>query len=77
MKLKPNGNSDEFMELVEDGLDYLGPWDLTQYFIRSVDMEKDQIGSIMIRVVLGRRLLGKKIVVFLLAIPEQISQEQY
>ena len=77
MKLKPNGNSDEFMELVEDGLDYLGPRDLTQYFIRSVDMEKDQIGSIMIRVVLGRRLLGKKIVVFLLAIPEQISQEQY
>jgi len=60
MKLKPNGNSDEFMELVEDGLDYLGPRDLTQYFIRSVDMEKDQIGSIMIRVVLGRRLLGKK-----------------
>lgn len=34
MILKPDGNSGEFIQLVDDGLQYLGPRDLTQYFIR-------------------------------------------
>ena len=29
-----DGNSGEFIQLVDDGLQYLGPRDLTQYFIR-------------------------------------------
>ena len=34
MILQPDGNSGEFIQLVDDGLQYLGPRDLTQYFIR-------------------------------------------
>ena len=59
MILQPDGNSGEFIELVDDGLEYLGPRDLTQYFIRSTKMIREaDTGSINIMVVLGRRLLG-------------------
>ena len=59
MKFQPDGNSGEFIDLVDDGLEYLGPRDLTQYFIRSTKMIRDMdIGSINVMVVLGRRLLG-------------------
>ena len=59
MIFQPDGNSGEFIELVDDGLDYLGPRDLTQYFIRSTKMIRDtDTGSINVMVVLGRRLLG-------------------
>ena len=59
MKLQPDGNSGEFIDLVDDGLEYLGPRDLTQYFIRSTKMIRDMdTGSINVMVVLGRRLLG-------------------
>ena len=58
MKLMPDGNSGEFIELHDDGLEYLGPMDLTQYFIRTTNMIKDKDGSINVIVVLGRRLLG-------------------
>ena len=60
MKLMPDGNSGEFIELHDDGLEYLGPMDLTQYFIRTTNMVKDKDGSINVIVVLGRRLLGIK-----------------
>ena len=33
--LECEGNSGEFVELVPEQLNYLGPKDLTQYFIRS------------------------------------------
>ena len=59
MILQPDGNTAEFIELVDDGLEYLGPRDLTQYFIRSTKMSKSQAGSIEVVVVLGRRLLGQ------------------
>ena len=49
-----------FIELHDDGLEYLGPMDLTQYFIRTTNMIKDKDGSINVIVVLGRRLLGIK-----------------
>ena len=59
MILEPDGNSGEFIEILDDGLEYLGPSDLTQYFIRTTGMSKTELGSIMVVVVLGRRLLGK------------------
>ena len=37
---KCEGNSGEFVELVPEKLNYLGPKDLTQYFIRSKDAKK-------------------------------------
>ena len=35
--LECEGNSGEFVELVPEQLNYLGPKDLTQYFIRFAD----------------------------------------
>ena len=59
MILEPDGNSGEFIEILNDGLEYLGPSDLTQYFIRTTGMSRTEFGSLMVVVVLGRRLLGK------------------
>ena len=54
------GSSGQFIELIENGLIYQGPMELTQYFIKLTEMIKDKSdGSIMIGIVLGRRLLGK------------------
>ena len=66
MKFDPNGNSDEFIELIENGLEYNGPRDLTQYFIRSLEIEKTLRGTVITRVVLGRRLLGMQIILVIL-----------
>ena len=60
MVLVPEGNSADFMELVDDGLEYLGPRDLVQYFIKSTKMIKKKDGSINVLIFLGRRLLGKQ-----------------
>ena len=65
MVLEPDGNSGEFIELVDDGLQYLGPMDLTQYFIRSTEMTKSNDGTLIVVVVLGRRLLGRVILLFM------------
>ena len=53
------GISGEFTELMENGLNYQGQRELTQYFIKLTEMVKDKgNGSIVIKIVLGRRLLG-------------------
>ena len=54
------GSSGQFIELIENGLIYQGQMELTQYFIKLTEMIKDKSdGSIMIVIVLGRRLMGK------------------
>ena len=60
-----DGNSGEFVDLVAEGLNYLGPKDLTQYFIRQTSMNKTMKGSIKVEVVLGRRLLGTVLTVYI------------
>ena len=60
-----DGNSGEFVELVAEELNYLGPKDLTQYFIRQTNMNKTIKGSIRVEVVLGRRLLGTVLTVYI------------
>lgn len=53
------GSSGQFIELIENGLIYQGQMELTQYFIKLTEMIKDKSdGSIMINIVLGRRILG-------------------
>ena len=59
------GNSGEFVSLVPDDLKYLGPQDLTQYFIRGTNMSKTAAGSIEVELVLGRRLLGTVLTVYI------------
>ena len=58
MIVKPNGNSGKFIKLVVEGLNYLGPEDLTQYFVRETKIYWKEDGTIHMIVVLGRRLLG-------------------
>ena len=60
-----DGNSGEFVDLVAEELNYLGPKDLTQYFIRQTSMNKTIKGSIKVEVVLGRRLLGTVLTVYI------------
>jgi hypothetical protein len=59
------GNSGEFVELVASQLNYLGPQDLTQYFIRHTSMNLTTTGYIAVEVVLGRRLLGTLLTVYI------------
>ena len=59
MIIQPDGNSGNFIVIVDGGLNYLGAMDLTQYFIRDTGTVKQDDGSIKFYVILGRRLLGK------------------
>ena len=38
MMFAPQGNAGEFINIIGDNLTYLGPKDLTQYFIRNTSM---------------------------------------
>ena len=49
MVLQCEGNSGEFVQLVVEQLDYLGPKDLTQYFIRSISSRKAFLNLLEIR----------------------------
>ena len=50
------GNTGEFVELVVSGLKYIGPKDLTQYFIRNTNMTLGADNEVEVTVVLGRFL---------------------
>ena len=66
MLINPDGNSGEFINLIDDGLEYLGPMDLAQYFVRTMSMTRQHSdGSIDIELVLGRRLLGEVLNVYI------------
>ena len=66
MILDTDGNSEEFINLNIGSLEYSGPMDLTQYFVKSTSMIKTENGTVDVVVVLGRRLFGKKIMKHLL-----------
>ena len=65
MLFDTEGNSGEFVELVPSELNYLGPQDLTQYFIRQTSINRTVTGFIKVEVVLGRRLLGTVLTVYI------------
>ena len=65
MVFDTEGNSGEFVELVATELNYLGPQDLTQYFIRQNSINITDTGYIKVEVVLGRRLLGTLLTVYI------------
>ena len=59
-----------FVKLERNGHSYLGPVELTQYFVRKTDMYPDLLGleeqqAIVYEVTLGRRLLGTLLTIFL------------
>jgi hypothetical protein len=53
------------VELVPEELQYLGPKDLTQYFIRQTNMTLGGAGEVLVEVVLGRRLLGTVLTIYI------------
>ena len=57
MTFTTDRSSAEFIDLGIQDMKYLGPKDLTQYFIRSTYTQKTESGAVDIFVVLGRRLL--------------------
>ena len=65
MVFDTEGNSGEFVELLATELNYLGPQDLTQYFIRQSNISLTPTGFIEVEVVLGRRLLGTLLTVYI------------
>ena len=58
-----------FIEVVGDGHAYLGPAELTQYFVRDTKMFPERLGgqqqAIIMEVTLGRRLLANFLTIFL------------
>ncbi|XP_023337393.1 gamma-aminobutyric acid receptor subunit rho-3 isoform X2 [Eurytemora carolleeae] len=62
------GNNDHLVDLVPHQLDFLGPQELSQYFVRGFQQcNSVQRGkkSLRVEVLLGRRLLGNALTVFL------------
>ena len=69
MTLSVTEDLNDFIIIVENGHENLGPVELTQYFIRQTEMTIGLIGNrqqaVIFKVTLGRRLLGTFLTVFL------------
>ena len=68
--LTTKGNSNKFIELFTAALNYLGPIDLTQYFVKSTSMETHLLVSsnepaIKVDIVFGRRILAPILTTYL------------
>merc|ERR1719447_1397758 len=66
MLLTPSGNSATQLQLIPSNHTYSGDKELTQYFIRQSSMQLDTHNTtISVKVVLGRRLLGVFMTVYM------------
>ena len=69
IQLATTGNSDNFVELDNAVLQYLGPVDLTQYFVKEWSFKKNEIGNnvhgLEISIILGRRILSEVLTTYL------------
>ena len=57
-----DGVLDSYANLVPGELNFSGPKELTQYYIKAFDMKKKRMNSkvvVVVSITLGRRLLGK------------------
>ena len=67
MDFKLEENMKNFLSLVTGTQEYLGPKELTQYFVKSSDIlyyQADQVKGVRISITLGRRLLGTFLTVY-------------
>ena len=55
IKMNMKGNSGSFAEQVVENLNYLGPIDLTQYFVKNWDMTKNK-DVVQVEIMLGMNL---------------------
>ena len=61
INLELKGNLADFIDIVPDKLEYLGPEALTQYFIKHVNISTEVLNKkygVVVSITLGRRLLG-------------------
>ena len=69
MVILMEGNTGKFVELVDDFIEYTGPKELTQYFVKKTDMRitnfGQKMGVLVVSLTLGRRLMGTILTVFL------------
>ena len=69
MVILMDGNMGMFVDLVADSLNYSGPTELTQYFVKNTEMGVKSFGSkhgvLVVSISLGRRLLGTILTIFL------------
>ena len=69
MVILMEGNTGKFVELVDDFIEYTGPKELTQYFVKKTDMRitdfGQKMGVLVVSITLGRRLMGTILTVFL------------
>ena len=62
-----DGVLDNYIDLLPGGVKFSGPTELTQYYVKTFRMDKNNIfkkGAIVVYVTLGRRLLGTFLTVF-------------
>ena len=62
-----DGVLDNYADLLPGGVKFSGPMELTQYYVKTFKMDKEQIlrkGAIVVYVTLGRRILGTFLTVF-------------
>ena len=66
MELKTAGNTNRSIKLMAGSLSYLGPKDLTVYFIRKTNMFlRAEDEAVVVEVTLGRRLMGTVLTVYI------------
>ena len=67
IKMLMKGNSGSFAQLIVNKLNYLGPIDLTQYFVYSWEMDvEDEI--VQVEIVLGKTEFSIKLFVFIIVL---------
>jgi len=63
------GNTGKFIQMVADDLRYLGPIDLTQYFVEEYTIKETiippNIGAVTVELTFGRRILSTILTTFL------------
>ena len=69
MVILMEGNTGKFVELVDDFIEYTGPKELNQYFVKKTDMRitnfGQKMGVLVVSKTLGCRLMGTILTVFL------------
>ena len=69
MKFAATMDMNPFIQIIENGHNYRGPVELTQYFIRGTEMFPQRLDddqqAMVFQTTLGRRLLGNLLTIFL------------
>ena len=62
-----DGVLDNYADLLPGGINFSGPKELTQYFVKNFEIKKDKLktkDAVVVSITLGRRLLGTFLTIF-------------